>query len=215
MKKNEINDQQLEELVSEAIQNVGKRRDEALANELKKMSHEELDELLNETKQTDAPVARHARIGTILRFAAACAVLLLVLAGIHQLNLGNTTQNGYASLFDTYYKKYTDVDSKTFSAGEEKLNAKGKANTAYMIQVASVLINKNSKRSLHKGTALLEKLLKELPYKPELEHEIHWYLGLAYLKDNRIEKARNEFQAVIHLKSPHSADAKKLLEQTK
>jgi len=65
-----------------------------------------------------------------------------------------------------------------------------------------------------RGIARLENLL-ERPYKPELEHEIHWYLGLAYLKDNRTNKAREEFLKVIYLKSPHSADAEKLLQQMK
>jgi len=227
MKNRELNEEQIEQLVQEAMPKVAKRHDEEIINGLSNMSHQQLDEILDSIKKgktetegtSDSSVKEdtpkhHARIMTFVRLAVACAVILLIIVGIDHLNLGGTTSNGYASLFNTYYKEYK-VSDETFSAGEDKLNTNGKANTAYMIQEASQFINnKHSRQSLHKGIARLEHLLT-LQYRPELEHEIHWYLGLAYLKDNRINKAREEFQKVIYLKSPHSADAKKLLEQMK
>jgi len=214
MKNKELNDSQIEQLVRDSMTEVGKRHDDAIVDALSEMTDKQLDELLGEKQRMEIPVKtkNRSRIMTFVRLAVACAILLLIIVGIEHLNLGGTSQNGYASLFNTYYKEYK-VSGETFSAGKDKLNAHGKANTAYIIQEASRLISKkHSRQALHKGIGLLEDLLT-LQYKPELEHEIHWYLGLAYLKDNRITKARDEFQKVIYLNSSHSADAKTLLEQ--
>jgi len=213
----ELNEKEIEQLLRESMANVGKRHDEGITDALKGMSHDELDEMLGRARKESAMTESGSgkrRMMTLIRLAAACAVLFVVILGIEHLNLGGVTQTGYASLFNTYYKEYK-VNDEMFSAGKEKLNANGKANTAYIIQEASRLINKkHSRKSLHKGIDLLEKLLT-IDYKQDLEHEIHWYLGLAYLKDNRTSKAREELQKVIYLNSPHKDDAKVLLEQMK
>jgi len=228
MNNKELTPQQVEELARRAMKNVAKRHDEAIVNEMRNMTHEQLDELMGRKKQTAAPAAQTAapaaqtaapeqrkstfRLMTFTRLAAACAVVALIIVGIERLNLGGTAQNGYATLFNTYYKEYT-VSGETFSAGKNKLNAAGQANTASIIQDASRLINKKrSRQALHEGITSLEDLLKK-PYRRDLEHEIHWYLGLGYLKDNRVSKAREEFRKVIDLKSSHTADARKLLEE--
>jgi len=172
------------------------------------------------TDSTETPVAEAKPIRSIsrkwafLRIAAAIALLAVIILGIDKLNLGGTAQQkSHASLFETYYKEYNS--GETFSARGKETNAQGKPNTAKIIQDASILINKkHSKRALHRGISRLEHLLT-IDYMPQLEHEIHWYLGLAYLKDNRVSKAKEEFQKVIYLKSPHSEDAKYLLKKLK
>jgi len=237
MNNKELNDQQIEQLVRETAPKVIKRRDDAIIGALRNMSREEFEEMIGRKKKATAPAEQTAapaapaaapaaqtaapeqkkstfRLMTFTRLAAACAIVALIIVGIERLNLGGTAQNGYATLFNTYYKEYT-VSGETFSAGKNKLNAAGQANTASIIQDASRLINKKrSRQALHEGITSLEDLLKK-PYRRDLEHEIHWYLGLGYLKDNRVSKAREEFRKVIELKSSHTADARKLLEEIK
>jgi len=230
MKNNDLNEKQIEQLAKEAVQRVVQRRDEELTNAMKGMSHDDLDELLGrpgtytkkmagennapeEPQETPKPKNK-ARLYSFYRIAAACAVLAIILVGIDMLDLGSTSQTSYASLFDNYYKEYK-FDPKTFSAGRDRVNAQGYKNTAAVIEEASVLINaKNSQKSLRKGIRKLENLLSKETYKKGLEHEIHWYLGLAYLKDNNKTKARRELKKVIDLDSPtHKQDAKSLLKQ--
>jgi len=224
MKNKELNDKQIEQLVDEVIPNVIKQHDDEMVSQLGKMSHEQLDELLGRKKQTttETPTTsetsaapRRARIITFARLAAGCAVLVLILVGIDHLNLGTITPQKNAQLFKNNFNEYK-WNGQTFSAGGNTKNSRGEANTAYIIQEASKLIGEtNSRKNLNKGISYLERMITKRNFKPELEHEIHWYLGLAYLKDNRISEARDEFQKVIYLKSPHTNDAKKLLKQIK
>jgi|GEM_PF-1054647 len=259
MNNRELNEKEIEKLVEEVMPEVGRQHDAEIIEELKDMTHDDLDDLLKEiqkepvdlephdpvfpedvagstvtpmaettssretpvagaTDSTDTPAAEvkplrsTSRKWAFLRIAAAIALLAVIILGIDKLNLGGTAQQkSHASLFETYYKEYNS--GETFSAEGDEMNANGKPNTAKIIQDASILINKkHSKRALHRGISRLEYLLT-IGYKPELEHEIHWYLGLAYLKDNRVSKAKEEFQKVIYLKSPHSEDAKYLLKK--
>jgi len=241
MKNKELNEKQIEQLVQEAMPEVGRRYDDEIVDALKGTTKEQLMQILEEVKKkepaetlvSDKPIdiddldkendgttptaatpKKKNYVMTFLRLAAACAVLVLIIVAIERMDFGTTSQKGNATLYNTYYKEY--VSKETFSANGDVKNPYGKANTAKIIQDASKLINdKHSRRALHNGIRRLERLLAENNFRPDLEHEIHWYLGLGYLKDNRVAKAREEFQKVIYLKSPHSADAKELLEKTK
>lgn len=229
MSNNELNKEQLEQLMSEAMRNVAKREDEALIDAMSNLSPDDLDKMLGKDATAQAQAATAATASTsdnkkpklgvnwmsFVRLAAACAAVILIIVGIDKLNLGNNNTTSYASLFETYYTEYVGNDA-TFDAKGKTVNDNGKPNTAAILQDASKLINeKQSRIALRKGTQMLETLLKSGQSKPELEHEIHWYLALAYLKDNRIDKARSELQEVVYLKSPHSADAQKVLAQIK
>jgi len=216
-----LSEQDIERLVREAMPAVGQRRDYEMVEAMSDLTAGELDALLAEKATVVEMPKRSRRWGTLARLAVACAVLLLVIVGIDQLKLGKTTSNGYASLFKTYYKEYKasyaedDANNTTFSAGKNTKNKYGKENTAKILQDASRMINeKHSRHQLHKGIRTLEWLLT-LDYRSDLEHEIRWYLGLAYLKDNRVLKAREQFLLVVNMGSPHSAEAQKLLEKTK
>jgi len=126
----ELNEKEIEQLLRESMANVGKRHDEGITDALKGMSHDELDEMLGRARKESAMTESGSgkrRMMTLIRLAAACAVLFVVILGIEHLNLGGVTQTGYASLFNTYYKEYK-VNDEMFSAGKEKLNANGKAN---------------------------------------------------------------------------------------
>lgn len=198
-----------EQLVSEAVNNVGRKRDNALLKNIGAMSHEELDQLLRPQRK------KHTPIMTIVRLAAACAAVLVIIIAVGQLDLGSNTRYGNASLFNTYYKAYR-TDAAAFDAAGDHINAMGGKSTAAYIEEASTLINKkHSKHDLRRGIALLERLLT-YNYKSSLANEIHWYLGLGYLKDNRTDKAKSELRMVIDLEKSrainiHASDARDIL----
>lgn len=200
-----------EQLVSEAVNNIGVKRDKAMIEHIGGMTHEELDQLLHPKRK------RRATIMTIVRLAAACAAVLVIIIAVGQLDLGGNTRYGNASLFNTYYKEYR-MDATSFDAAGDHINAMGGKSTAAYIEEASTLINKkHSKHDLRRGITLLERLLT-YNYKPSLANEIHWYLGLGYLKDNRTDKAKSELRMVIDLEKArainvHTSDAQDIIRQ--
>jgi len=217
MSTKKLNEQQVEQLVIEVMPKVGRRQDEAIYNSMKNMSPEELDQLLAEMKAEDEAAETGETKGKKVpfpfwRLAAACAALVVILAGVHYMDLGQAPGNNYARIYKNDYKAF---DESTFNARGNTKNAYGKTNTAGIIEEASKLIcEKHSRRALHKGIDELQELLTRKNFDPALEDEIYWYLGLAYLKDNRVAKAREEFWKVVYLKSPNHAErAKEMLER--
>jgi len=112
----ELNKEQIERLVQEAMPKVAKRHDEEIISELSGMTHQQLDEMLHSIKKGEAETEgngmssakttkHHARIMTFVRLAAACAAILFIIIGIEHLDLGGTASNGHASLFNSYYKR--------------------------------------------------------------------------------------------------------------
>lgn len=203
--------QEFERLLAEAVLDVGTHRDRKLIESLGDMTHEQLDQLLRPQTKRRFPTM------TIVRLAAACAAVAVIIVAIGQLNIGGNTQYDNASLFNSYYKEFK-VANATFDAAGDHINVLGGKSTVAYIEEASILINKkHSKHDLRRGIKLLEELLT-YSYKPELAHEIHWYLALGYLKDNRTDKAKSELRTVIELEktqaiSVHTKDAKKIIEQ--
>jgi len=233
----ELNDKQIEKLVRESIQKVGRQQDKMLVEQIKGMTREEFDEILGRRKKTaekpaaasgtrgraaevTVPAAGH-KFMPIFRMAVAAGIVLLMILGVNRLYLGTVPQNSYATLFDKYYGSgykaaHQKRTNETFDAGDNVKNAKGYPNTAKIIQDASEQINGHSRRELRQGTKKLENMLKRGNYNKRLEHEIHWYLGLAYLRNGREAKAREELLEVVNLNSPtHSAQAKELLQELK
>lgn len=208
---NKQEDQAFEQLLTQAVQNVGTHRDRALIKSLGYMTHEQLELMLRPQQR------RGSTLMTLARLAAACAVVAVIIVAVGRLNFGGNTQYENASLFNSYYKEY-NVSNATFDAASDRINTLGGKSTAAYIEEASILISKkHSKHDLRRGIALLEQLLT-YGYKPELAHEIHWYLGLGYLKDNRTDKVKSEMLTVIELEKTqainvHSKDAKKIIKQ--
>ena len=208
-------DKQLESALCEAMHRVGEQRDGARINAMKQMSEDEFRQMLNKTA-TEKPVPRVNMFSRsmFVRAIAACACLVLVLVGINYIDMGQQNNPaGYASLFNTYYQG-DKVNWNTFDAGDDKLNAKGHPSTAFMLENATKLMSRRDARGNHEGIRRLEYLLT-LNYKKSLEHEIRWYLGLGYMRDGQVNKARLEFRRVISLKSPHTADAQQILQKLK
>lgn len=204
--------QAFERFLTQSVDNVGRQRDNALLGQIGSMSHDELDYILHAQ-----PVRRRTPVMTIVRLAAACVAIAVIITIVGHIDFGISTQYGNASLFNTYYREYK-VDNAAFNVTGDRINNLGGKNTAAYIEEASILINrKHSKHDLRRGITLLEQLLT-YGYEPLLAHEIHWYLGLGYLKDNRMNKAEREFRTVIELektqgKSVHCLDAKKIIRQ--
>lgn len=201
-----------EQIVSEATHNVGSHRDRKLIEGIGELSHEDLDKLLPPRRKR----AKEIRM-TIFRLAAACIVVAIVIVGIGHLYIGRNVQHASASLFNTYYKEYK-MTSTSFDAAGDRINALGGKSTAAYIEEASTLISKkHSKHDLRRGIHLLERLLT-YNYKVSLANEIHWYLGLGYLKDNLNDKAKAEFRIVVELErsqgiSVHSRNAQDIIRQ--
>ena len=235
MEKKTINilndDKQLETVLQQAMEHAGERQDHARIDAMKEMSEDEFLDMLCKIKteplETDtatkaasiasaeekplAPVKPLFLRPIFLRAIAACAVLVLILVGINYIEIGGTKSSGYASLFNTYYKGDKENWQK-YEASDDKLNAEGGLSTAGILEEATWLMSKKNASSNKKGIERLEYLLT-LNYKKSLEHEIRWYLGLGYLRDGQIGKAREEFERVISLNSPHKSDAEKILKE--
>ena len=202
-------------LLSKAMGIVGDRRDRAIVSSVSRMSEAEFKAMLSEPGDAVAPDKgrRRARVYLMIRLAAACAVLMLVLVGINYMNIGKSTRST-ASMFNDYYKTSYNIKSAPFDARNDKVNVQGRRSTASYLEESSKMICSHNIREVRKGVKELEKLLT-WGYKPELSHEIHWYLGLGYLKDNRIDDAMEQFHIVCDLNSPHKENAQKILRRLK
>lgn len=204
-------DKAFETLLTQTMQKVGQERDEHIMDAISQMDEEEFRKMIG----TPSEEHQKSRIlflrPTIIKAIAACAVILLVIVGINHFSLGKTDSAAYASLFNSYYKG-DQVDWQTFDAGNDRLNTANQPSTAALLEHGTKLLSKKTERSTRAGIKQLE-LLLTLNYKKSLEHEIRWYLGLGYMRNGDVDKAIGEFERVISLGSPHSADARTLCKE--
>jgi hypothetical protein len=201
-------------LLATTMKDEGEKRDAALIDAVSKLNDDDFREMIQHSGDEGTNKGK-AKIRLIYtkRILAACVVLAIIMFGVSKIDFGNASTKMRADLFEQYYKPY-NIKGETYDAGSDRINAMGGKSTAMIIEEASTLINKRSKHCVNSGIKMLERLLK-LNYKPELEHEIHWYLGFGYLKADRTVKAKMEFEKVIYLKSVHADESRKILNKLK
>lgn len=204
-------DRQFEALLRQAMSNQGRKKDNEIISSLRDMTEEQLMESLSSPTSSQATKPKFDWYKSVaFRAAAACIIFAVCLFGISRIDFGRSDQNQYASLFNTYYNDQA-VDLQLFQTGGDNYNVAGGKSTAKILEEASRDLKSNSNRKVARGIAKLENLLT-LNYKKSLAPEIHWYLGLGYLKQGRVELARKEMETVVAFGKAHADEAKSLLE---
>ena len=204
-------DRQFERLLKIAMADKGRETDNQIISALRETTEEQLrDSLANPTAPQIIKPKTAWYKSVVFRAAAACIIFAVCFFGITRIDFGKSNQGQYASLFNTYYNDQA-VNLELFQTGGDNYNVSGGKSTAKILEEASLELNSNSNRRVAQGVAKLENLLT-LNYKKSLAPEIHWYLGLGYLKQGRVELARKEMETVVAFGKAHSGEAKSLLE---
>lgn len=226
--RNIIKDEkQFEQVLGVAMENVGIERDRKTVESIKNMTENDFRAMLDGMKgddiHVDLPVAAAALESgkvvplwkrTYMRVIAACMLVLVVVGVVRNVDL-NTGSNQYASLFDTYnnFNEQTRQHLTEYKIGDNKrINGKGAKTTAAILEESAKLICLGNVKDTKEGVRKLKELLT-LNYKPSLAPEIHWYLGMGYLKLNMPTEATYELELVKKANSTHASEAAKILEQ--
>lgn len=204
-------DRQFERLLMQAMSKQGREKDKEIISSLRDTTEEQLRESLADPTSTQAVKSKFVWYKSVVfRAAAACIIFAVCFFGLSRIDFGRRDQNQYASLFNTYYSDHA-VNLQLFQSGGDNYNVAGGKSTAKILEEASRDLKSNSNRKVARGIAKLENLLT-LNYKKSLASEIHWYLGLGYLKQGRVELSRKELETVVAFGKAHADEAKSLLE---
>lgn len=218
--RNIIKDEkQFEQVLEVAMDNVGKERDKQIVSSIQNMSEDDFSAMIAGMKDDDIQVELPVKVvplwkRTYMRVIAACLLLVLVVGVVRNVDL-NTGSNQYASLFDTYnnFNEQTRKHLTEYKIGDNKrINGKGAKTTAAILEESAKLICTGNVSDTKAGVQKLKELLT-LNYKPSLAPEIHWYLGMGYLKLNMPTEATYELELVKKANGAHASDAAKILEQ--
>lgn len=218
--RNIIKDEkQFEQVLEVAMDNVGKERDKQIVSSIQNMSEDDFSAMIAGMKDDDIQVELPVKVvplwkRTYMRVIAACLLLVLVVGVVRNVDL-NTGSNQYASLFDTYnnFNEQTRKHLTEYKIGDNKrINGKGAKTTAAILEESAKLICTGNVSDTKAGVQKLKELLT-LNYKPSLGPEIHWYLGMGYLKLNMPTEATYELELVKKANGAHASDAAKILEQ--
>lgn len=196
-----------EDILTEAIRRAGVEQDKELLESMMAMDEADMRSLAKPPRK----VRWHQTV--YFRAMAACLILGVVIYGLSQVSIVNPNQTSYATIFNEYYHT-PNIDLTTYDAGGDRLNQNNALNTKGVLERATKLIAKPGRKSTRQGIAKLEDLLKGGKYRKDLEHEIHWYLALGYVKDGQIENAKQQLK-LIPYSSYHKQDANKLLSELK
>lgn len=221
------NDEQFEQALGVAMENVGKERDQKTVDSIKSMTEDDFRAMLDGMKDDDIlvelpPVAadENPESGkvvplwkrTYMRVIAACIVAILVIGLANKVNI-STGSEQYASLFDRYgnFNALTEKRLAEYKIGDNKrINGKGAKTTAAILEESAKCICTGNISETKEGVEKLKELLL-LNYKPSLAPEIHWYLGMGYLKLNQPNDAKIELEYVKNAGKTHAADAATVL----
>lgn len=218
--RNIIKDEkQFEQVLEVAMDNVGKERDKQIVSSIQNMSEDDFSAMITGMKDDDIQVELPVKVvplwkRTYMRVIAACLLLVLVVGVVRNVDL-NTGSNQYASLFDTYnnFNEQTRKHLTEYKIGDNKrINGKGAKTTAAILEESAKLICTGNVSDTKAGVQKLKELLT-LNYKPSLAPEIHWYLGMGYLKLNMPTEATYELELVKKANGAHASEAAKILEQ--
>ena len=196
-----------EDILTEAIRRAGVEQDKELLESMMTMDEADMRSLAKPPRK----VRWHQTV--YFRAMAACLILGVVIYGLSQVSIVNPNQTSYATIFNEYYHT-PNIDLTTYDAGGDRLNQNNALNTKGVLERATKLIAKPGRKSTRQGIAKLEDLLKGGKYRKDLEHEIHWYLALGYVKDGQIENAKQQLKLIPN-SSYHKQDANKLLSELK
>lgn len=196
-----------EDILTEAIRRAGVEQDKELIESMMAMDEADMRSLAKPPRK----VRWHQTV--YFRAMAACLILGVVIYGLSQVSIVNPNQTSYATIFNEYYHT-PNIDLTTYDAGGDRLNRNNALNTKGVLERATKLIAKPGRKSTRQGIAKLEDLLKGGKYRKDLEHEIHWYLALGYVKDGQIENAKQQLKLIPN-SSYHKQDANKLLAELK
>lgn len=196
-----------ENLLNEALRRAGDEQDRELKEAMMDMDEAGLRSM------TVAPRKIHWFQTVYFRALAACLVLGVIIYGVSQVTVVNPNQSSYATLFNEYYHM-PNIDLTTFDAGGDRLNSNNALNTKGVLEHATKLIAQPGRKNTKQGIAKLENLLNGGNCRKDLEHEVHWYLALGYVKDGQIENAKKQLNLIPN-SSYHKKDANKLLAELK
>ncbi len=222
--RNIIKDEkQFEQVLEVAMDNVGKERDKQIVGSIQNMSEDDFSAMIAGMKdddlQVELPGIDEPKIvplwkRTYMRVIAACIAAILVISIAQYVDV-NTGSSQYASLFDTYnnFNEQTRKHLTEYKIGDNKrINGKGAKTTAAILEESAKLICTGNVSDTKAGVQKLKELLT-LNYKPSLGPEIHWYLGMGYLKLNMPTEATYELELVKKANGAHASEAAKILEQ--
>ncbi|MCQ2245002.1 MAG: hypothetical protein MJZ32_12190 [Bacteroidaceae bacterium] len=218
------NEKQFKQVLETAMENVGKERDQQIVGSMKNMNEADFCAMIANMKGDDIhvdlpgidqpPVAIPLWKRTYMKVIAACIAAILVISLAQYVDV-NTGSSQYASLFDTYnnFNEQTRKHLTEYKIGDDKrINGKGAKTTAAILEESAKLICTGNVSDTKAGVQNLKELLT-LNYKPSLAPEIHWYLGMGYLKLNQPSDAKIELQSVKNAGKAHASEAAKVLEE--
>lgn len=200
-------DNNFENLLNEALRRAGDEQDKELIETMMDLDETELRNI------TRAPHKIRWHQTVYFRALAACLVLGFVIYGISQVTIVNPNQSSYATIFNEYYHT-PNIDLTAFDAGGDRLNQNNALNTKGILEQATRLMAQPGRKSTRQGIAKLENLLKGGRYRKDLEHEIHWYLALGYVKEGQTAKAKEQLR-MIPTSSYHKEESIQLLRKIK
>lgn len=216
-------DEQFLDSLGIAMEHVGKERDQKTVDSIKSMEEDDFrsmiagmkgDDIHVELPDVDVPSIVPLWKRTYVRLIAACIVAFLVIGVAHKVDI-KTDANQYASLFKTYggFNSLTEKKLEEYKIGDNKrVNGKGAKTTAAILEESAKLICTGNISETKTGVSELKQLLT-LNYKPSLAPEIHWYLGMGYLKLNMPTDAKIELEYVKKAGKAHASEAAEILEQ--
>lgn len=194
-------------MLKEALRRAGDEQDKELMEAMMEMDEEDMRNL------TAVPRKVRWHQTVYFRALAACLVLGVIIYCVSQVSVVNPNQNSYATLFNEYYHT-PNIDLTTYDAGGDILNKGNALNTKGVLERATKLIAQPGRKSTRQGIAKLEDLLNGGKCRKDLEHEVHWYLALGYVKDGQITNAKEQLR-LIPASSYHKQDANQLLSELK
>lgn len=216
---------QFEQVLGTAMESVGKERDQRTVNSMKAMSEDDFCAMISGMRGKDIHVElpdgdEEAKAiplwrRTYVRLIAACIVALLAIGIVQKIDI-STGSNQYASLFETYgsFNELTKKQLEEYKIGDNKrINKKGGRTTAAILEESAGLICNGNISDTRNGVQQLKELLVLKECKQSLKPEIHWYLGLGYLKLNMPTEAKYELEIVKNTQSPHASDAAEVLKK--
>ena len=215
----------------EGIKHEGQKT--SIEEKIKKLKESSLSEENVEKEQDDeqTPGAKtisiFSRASMHVRYAVAAAVVLLVVSTVVIINNGNLVTQ--PDLYAEYFEPFDSPGSGLTRSGQTAITVKAQAYEAYDAENYSEAIKFFQQALAMKDEAIMdlclanafmqenehqkaeERLLHMLSEHTDLVTQTKWYLALAYLKQEKLERARATLWEISD-SSTYGDEAKKLLD---
>lgn len=174
-----------------------------------KKKYKEQDELIiaenNQTDGLEVTSTAKRRTSKKILWISGIAAMLVVAFGLYFIERKDPTN----SLFDDYYTEYSPAKGVR---GVEDSVVVAELDKLY----ADVADDKNAKKAMVRLEELYSELDNDITYRM-YENDIAWYLALAYIKNNKIDKAKAVLEKIVadNADAPIAERAKKLLNEFK